>query len=270
MIPYIENITADIKKVRRKKPLIHNITNYVVMNFSANALLALGASPVMSHAVEEVEDMVSLSDALVINIGTLSDKWVEAMIKAGKQANKKQIPVILDPVGVGATPLRNEVTKELLREIDFSVIRGNLSEILAIGNKRSHTKGVDSVVEIENYIETAFEISNILKTTIAITGETDIVTNGKQLLQIENGHPLMQYVTGTGCVASAIIAACSAIDSNNLTAATAGLIAWNLAGEQASLKTTAPGSYKIALLDSLYNLKEEYITQNAKISKIDL
>ena len=232
MIPYIENITADIKKVRRKKPLIHNITNYVVMNFSANALLSFGASPVMSHAIEEVEDMVSLSDALEINIGTLSDKWVESMIKAGKQANKKHIPVILDPVGVGATPLRNEVAKELVREIDFTVIRGNLSEIMAIGKKKVHTKGVDSVIKVENYKETAFEISKTLKTTIAITGKIDIVTNGRQLLQIENGHYLMQYVTGTGCVASALIAACTAIDSNSLTAAAAGLIAWGLAGER--------------------------------------
>ena len=173
-----------LQKVRNTKPLIHNITNYVAMNFTANVLLALGASPVMAHSQEEVEDMVSITQTLVINIGTLSPSWVEAMELAGRKANKLKIPVILDPVGSGATKYRTETTKKLIQQIKFSVIRGNASEILSIQKEKIKTKGVDSIHSSTDALDYAICLANELKTVIAITGKVDIVTNGRDTYKI--------------------------------------------------------------------------------------
>jgi hydroxyethylthiazole kinase len=260
-----ENLT----RVREKKPLVHNITNYVVMNYTANALLACGASPVMAHAMEEVEEMVAMAGALVLNIGTLSLPWIEAMLKAGKKANALNVPVILDPVGSGATRLRTDTAKRILKEISIQVIRGNASEVLSLAEEGtgSTTKGVDSVHTVDQATETAMSLAGELKTTLAITGAVDLITDGRQVYHVENGHAMMGCVTGTGCTATAMIAAFRAVDPDSLKAAATGLSYFGLAGEKAAAQSSGPGTFQIALLDSLYLMKEEDLKAGARIRK---
>jgi hydroxyethylthiazole kinase len=257
----------NLRYVRERRPLVHNITNYVVMNYTANALLACGASPVMAHATEEVEEMVSLAGALVLNIGTLSPPWIEAMLKAGKRANALHIPVILDPVGAGATRLRTDSSRRLIEGISIQVIRGNASEILSLAGDRSgsRTKGVDSVHTVDQVTETAKSLAMELRTTLAITGMVDLITNGERICRVMNGHEKMSEVTGTGCTATVMIGAFLAVCPNPMEAATTGLSYFGLAGEKAAAKASGPGSFQIALLDALYAMKEEDLLTGAKI-----
>ena len=256
-----ENLSA----LRNKKPLIHNITNFVVMNYTANALLAMGASPVMAHAEGEVEEMVSFAGALVLNIGTLTDTWIDSMIKAGKKANAIDTPVVLDPVGSGATSLRTTSAKRIIEEINIRVIRGNASEILSLRHEESKTKGVDAMHSVEEAADTGRVLADELETTLAITGPIDLVTDGERVVHVSNGHPLMGYVTGTGCTASAAIGAFSAVDPDPLSAASSALAFFGLAGEVAAEKANAPGSFMIALIDALYTLTPEMLQGGCKI-----
>jgi hydroxyethylthiazole kinase len=260
-----ERAAKNLETLRGKKPLIHNITNFVVMNYTANALLACGASPVMAHAIEEVEEMVSLAGALVLNIGTLTPPWIDSMLKAGKRANDLKIPIVLDPVGSGATKLRTESSKKLIEELEISVIRGNASEVLSLARKGSATKGVDSIHSVDEAADAAIELSKELDTTIAITGEVDLVTYGGRICMVHNGHPLMGYVTGTGCTASAIIGAFLAVDREPVDAATTALAYFGLAGEKAAIPSEAPGSFQIAILDALYTIDGKQLRERAKI-----
>ncbi len=257
----------NLRLLRAKKPLVHNITNYVVMNYTANALLACGASPVMAHAAEEVEEMVSLAGALVLNIGTLSPPWVEAMRKAGKRANALHVPVILDPVGAGATRLRSETAERLARELGLQVIRGNASEVLSLAGEqsKSRTKGVDSVHTVDQATATAMALARELGTTLAITGPVDLITDGERTCRVMNGHEMMGRVTGTGCTATALIGAFLAVNPDPLEAATIGLSYFGLAGERAAEKASGAGSFQIALLDALYAMKEEELEAGARI-----
>ncbi len=258
---------VNLRLVRERKPLVHNITNYVVMNYTANALLACGAAPVMAHAAEEVEEMVSLAGALVLNIGTLSIPWIEAMIKAGKRANALHVPVILDPVGAGATALRTDSAKRLIEELSIQVIRGNASEILSLSRERpgSRTKGVDSVHTVDQVAQMAVGLAGDLKAVLAVTGVVDLITDGERVYRVMNGHEMMSHVTGTGCTATAIIGAFLAVDSDSLKAATTGLSYFGLAGEKAAAKASSPGTFQIALLDALYEMKEEELRAGARI-----
>jgi hydroxyethylthiazole kinase len=262
-----QKATENLRHVRERKPLVHNITNYVVMNYTANALLACGASPVMAHAAEEVEEMVSLAGALVLNIGTLSRTWIQAMLKAGKRANALHVPVILDPVGAGATRLRTDSAKRLSDRLSIHVIRGNASEILSLTGKKSdsQTKGVDSVHTVDQVTETSVVLAKELRTTLAITGAVDLITDGERICRVMNGHERMSYVTGAGCTATVIIGAFLAVDPNPLEAATTALSYFGLAGEKAAARALAPGSFQIALLDALYEMKEEELRAGAKI-----
>ncbi len=255
----------NLKRLRMKKPLIHNITNYVVMNYTANALLACGASPVMAHAQEEVEEMVSFAGALVLNIGTLTPYWIDAMLKAGKRANELNTPIILDPVGSGATRLRTASAKRLLDELSITVVRGNASEVLSLAREGSRTKGVDSIHSVDDAAEAALTLSRELNTTLAITGAVDLVTDGKDIHRVSNGHELMGYVTGTGCTATVVIGAFLAVDQNALTATTTGLAYFGLAGEKAASKVSTPGSFQVGLLDALYSIDEKQMQEGAKI-----
>lgn len=256
-----DNLTA----IRTRKPLIHNITNFVVMNFTANTLLAMGASPVMAHAENEVETMVSYAGALVLNIGTLTDTWVKAMIKAGKTAAKSGIPIILDPVGAGATPLRTESAKRIVGETGISIIRGNASEILSLRNANSLTKGVDSLHSVDEAEDTAKALAAELGTTLAITGPVDLVTDGKRTVKIKNGHAMMPYVTGTGCAATAAIGAFSAVDGDAVSAAATALAFFGLAGEAAGVKAQGPGTFMIGLQDALYTLSADDLKAGCRI-----
>jgi hydroxyethylthiazole kinase len=250
-----------------KKPLIHNITNYVVMNYTANALLAMGASPVMAHAQNEVEDMVSFAGALVLNIGTLTDDWVAAMIMAGTKASAQGTPIILDPVGSGATALRTNSAKKIIAATRVSVIRGNASEILSLRHEDTKTKGVDSVHGVDEAAATAKILAQELNTTLAITGPVDLVTDGRRVVRVSNGHPLMGFVTGTGGTATATIGAFLAVDDDPLSAAATALAYFGLAGEVAGQKASAPGSFMIQMLDALYTITPAMLKDGCKIEE---
>ncbi len=254
-----------VEAMRNERPLIHNITNYVVMNVTANALLAAGASPVMAHAAEEVEDMVSLAGALVLNLGTLSPPWIEAMLLAGRRANELDIPVILDPVGSGATSFRTETGRRLLMEIHVGVVRGNASEVLSLTNRASTTKGVDAVHGVDEAAGTAMQLAKDLSTTLVITGREDWVTDGEQIRRIENGHEFMGRITGSGCMATALIGACHAVNKDAVEASASALAYFGLAGERAAEKSPGPGTFQTALLDALYSLTPSEIRDGARI-----
>jgi hydroxyethylthiazole kinase len=260
-----EQAALNLTAVREQKPLIHNITNFVVMNYTANALLSMGASPVMAHAQNEVEDMVSFAGALVLNIGTLTDDWIAAMIKAGRKASEQQTPIILDPVGSGATALRTNSAKQIIDAAQMSVIRGNASEILSLRHEKSKTKGVDSIHSVEEAAEAATVLAQELDTTLAITGALDLVTDGSRIARVANGHPLMGYVTGTGCTATVVIGAFLAVDDDPLSATATALAYFGLAGEVAGRHTDAPGSYMIQLLDALYTITPQDLQNGCKI-----
>ena len=260
-----EQAAQNLAAVREKKPLIHNIGNYVVMNYISNTLLAMGASPVMAHALDEVEEMVSLAQALVLNLGTLTADWVGSIIKAGKKASKLGIPVVLDPVGSGATSLRTDTAQKILDEINISVIRGNPSEILSLRYKDSKTKGVDSIHSVEEAAQSAQVLAGNLNTIVAITGPSDFITDGEQVIRVSNGYPLMGRVAGTGCAASVTIGAFLAVDDNPISATATGLAYLGLAGEIAGKNTSAPGSFMIKMIDALYTITPETLKDGCKI-----
>ena len=260
-----QRASDNLQAVRAQKPLIHNITNYVVMNYTANALLACGASPVMAHAPEEVEEMVSFAGALVLNIGTLTLDWVESMTKAGREANRRAVPIVLDPVGSGATRLRTDSAKRLIDELRIQVIRGNASEVLSLARHGSRTKGVDSIHGVDEAADAARQLAGELGTTLAITGAVDLVTDGERVLRVYNGHELMGKVTGTGCTATVIIGAFLGVDRDSVEATATALAYFGLAGEVAASAAKAPGSFQIALLDALFTIDEAKLAAGAKI-----
>ncbi|HSM90166.1 MAG TPA: hydroxyethylthiazole kinase [Desulfobacterales bacterium] len=255
----------NLAAVREKKPLIHNITNFVVMNYTANALLAMGASPVMAHAPNEVEEMVALAGALVLNIGTLSEEWVDSMLKAGRKASALNTPVVLDPVGSGATPFRTQSARRIIAETGPRVIRGNASEILSLRNADSRTRGVDALHSVDQAADVAQALAGELQTVLAITGPVDLVTDGRRVARVLNGHPLMGRVTGTGCTATALIGAFLAVDPDPLRAAATALAYFGLAGENAAQKASAPGSFMIQILDALFTITPELLETGCRI-----
>jgi len=256
-----------LARIREQSPLIHSITNYVVMNFTANVVLAMGASPVMAHAGEEVEEMASLAGALVLNIGTLSQDWISSMHKAGKKATERKIPIVLDPVGSGATVYRTQTARALLEQNRITLVRGNASEILSLRRHDSQTKGVDTRHSVEAAAETAGLLAGELGAVLAMTGPADLVTDGRRRLRILNGHPLMGRLTGTGCAATVISAAFLALEADPVEAAASALAFFGLAGERAGEKASAPGSFQTALLDELYRITPEELTAGARIEE---
>jgi len=260
-----ETAARNLKAVRDRKPLVHNITNLVVMNYTANALLSMGASPVMAHAENEVEEMVSLAGALVLNIGTLTDEILHSMIKAGKKASIQKTPIILDPVGAGATSLRTVSAQKIIAETKISVLKGNASEILSLHHGNSRTGGVDSVHAVDDAAQTARILASELKTTIAITGPVDFITDGNRTYRVANGHPLMARVTGTGCTATAVIGSFLAVDPDPTSATVTALAYFGLAGEIAGKSAPAPGSFMIAMLDALYTISPDQLKEGCKI-----
>ncbi len=257
--------SAVLAAIRTRAPLVHNITNYVVMNNTANALLALGASPAMVHAVEEVEEFVGLAQALVINIGTLSTPWIAAMEMATATANLRHLPWVLDPVGAGATTLRTSTAANLARQRP-ACIRGNASEILVLaGATGEKTKGVDSTRDSADALAPARQLALATGAVVAVTGPIDYVTDGRQTVALANGHPLMARVTGLGCTATALVGAALAVEPDRLVAVAAGLSFLALAGEIAAERSPGPGSLQLQLLDALHQLDAETIAQRLKI-----
>ena len=252
----VKSIAADLAAVREQSPLIHNITNFVVMNNTANALLAIGASPVMAHAVEEVKDMVTIASALVVNMGTLNPQWVEGMLEAGNAATAKGIPVVFDPVGVGATPYRNKVAAEILDQCKPVIIRGNASEIRALANENITTRGVDSLASGSSAIEAAKRLAGQTAAVIVISGPEDFITDGQTVISTKNGSAMMTRLTGMGCTATALIGAFAAVNSNRLLAAAHAMAVMGMAGELAAAKSAGPGSLQLNFIDILFNLTE--------------
>lgn len=262
------NLANDLALIREKSPLVHNITNYVVMNNTANALLAIGASPVMAHAINEVADMVNIASSLVINMGTLSDPWVEAMVVAGQAAHQKSIPVIFDPVGVGATPYRTEVAMQIVEKCKPTIIRGNASEIMCLANENATTKGVDSTNTSASALEAAKKLAIATNSVVAISGDIDYITDGKTIYTVSNGSPLMPKVTGMGCTATAIVGAFAAVNSNALLAATNAMTIMGVVGEMAAIKSAGPASMQVAFIDGLYNIVGLVAEQRAKVEML--
>ncbi|RDV14564.1 hydroxyethylthiazole kinase [Pontibacter diazotrophicus] len=260
-----EQLWSILSAVRQNSPLVHNITNYVVMNNTANALLAAGASPVMAHAHSEVSDMVSIAGALVVNIGTLDEYWVESMKLAVKQANALQKAWVLDPVGAGATSYRNNVLEELL-SYRPTVIRGNASEIMALAKFSSNTKGVDSTSLSEEALEAAQQLSETTSAVVCVSGATDYIVNKSNYNALSNGHVLMSRITGMGCTASALVGACCAVSADNAFAATTAAMAlMGIAGDIAAEKAPGPGTMQVQFLDALYQLSEYDFRERLKL-----
>ncbi|MGF1923859.1 MAG: hydroxyethylthiazole kinase [Bacteroidia bacterium] len=255
-----------VLSVRQKSPLVHNITNYVVMNNTANALLAIGASPIMAHAKSEVEEMVAISHSLVVNIGTLDEYWAESMLLAAKRANLLNKPWVLDPVGAGATSYRDRVLSELLA-LNPTVIRGNASEIIALAKANmTATKGVDSTAKSDEAIEAAESLCRNHASSICISGEKDIIISGSEKIFLENGHPMMTKVTGLGCTASAIIGAFVGVVQNRAEAVAAAMSLLGISGELAAIQSSGAGSLQINILDKLYNITEEEFLNRIRLS----
>ena len=259
-----------LSALREKTPLVHQITNYVTANDCANVTLAIGASPVMADGVDEVEQMVSIASSLVLNTGTLNEFSVKASILAGKKANELGVPVILDPVGAGATKYRTDSIRKILSDVKLSVIRGNLSEIKTLYGIETNTKGVDSLEKLNEKedINIAKNFSKKTGATIAITGKRDIITNGEKTYLVENGHSIMSKVTGTGCMCTSVIGSFLGSSNNSLLASLSGVVSMGLAGEIAneSLKENeGTGTLRVKIIDNLYNLNSNIIEKRGKI-----
>jgi hydroxyethylthiazole kinase len=256
-----------LRALRERKPLVHQITNYVVMNETANATLALGALPVMAHARQEVEEMVSLAGALVLNIGTLSADWVDAMIAAGRAANAAGTPVVLDPVGAGATRYRTESAERLLDEVDVTVLRGNPGEVATLVGVAAEVRGVESIGAGDEAAELARRAARELDVVASVTGVVDHVSNGEQSLAVANGHELLASVTGTGCMSSAITGCfLAAKPAAPLEAAAEALAAFGVAAEDAARGAAGPGTFHVNLYDALAALDPETLDARARIS----
>lgn len=254
-------------KLRQARPLVHHITNFVVMNDTANVTLHIGALPVMAHAREEVAEMVASAGALILNLGTPTPERIESMLIAGRKAKELGVPIVLDPVGAGATALRTESAWRLLEELDIAMVRGNLGEMSALVGLGGQVKGVESISGGDP-VKVAHRMARRWRLTAAITGKRDIISDGGRTIGVDNGHEWLTAVTGSGCMATAVIAAFTAVEPDPLLAATAGLVCFGLAAELAAEKARGPASFKVALFDALYNLTPEQVRSGAKVQLV--
>jgi hydroxyethylthiazole kinase len=260
-----ELVWNDVTRIRADAPLVHNITNFVVMNTTANALLALGASPVMAHAAEEVEAMAAMAGALVVNIGTLSAEWVESMRRAMHSAAAHGRPIVFDPVGAGATRFRTEICLRLLQEVPPAIVRGNASEIRALAGAAAATKGVDSTDASEAALDAARTLAARYGSVVTVSGATDFIVAVDGVLSVANGHPMMPRVTGLGCAATALTGAFAAVNPSPWNAAAHAMAVMGIAGELAAMDSPGPGTFQVRFLDALYLLAESDIRSRLKL-----
>jgi hydroxyethylthiazole kinase len=260
---------ATLAELRRRKPLVHQITNYVVMNETANATLALGALPVMAHALEEVEEMVGLAGTLVLNIGTLSPQWVQAMLLAGRTANARGIPIVLDPVGSGATRYRTQTARRLLAELDIAVLRGNAGEVATLVGIEAEVRGVESIAAGGDAAQLARKAGRTLGLVASVTGPVDHVSDGERVLAVANGHELLAAVSGTGCMSTAVTGSFLAVKpEQRLEAAAEALVAFGVAGEDAAAEARGPGTFHAVLYDALAALDPATLDERARVSEL--
>ncbi len=258
------NLTRDIELVRSKSPIVHSITNYVAMNINANALLALGASPIMAHAKQEMESMVAIAGALVINIGTLDNEWVDGMLVAGGKMKELGRPIILDPVGSGATPYRTNTCHQIIKECQPTIIRGNGSEIMSLVDSSVLSKGVDSSVGSDMALEAAKLLARESGAIVVISGEVDYITDGERVETISNGSKMMTAVTAMGCTATAVVGAFAAINDDPFEAALHAMATMGVAGERAAARSAGSGSLAVNFIDELYMLTGEILAQEVR------
>ncbi|MDD3628850.1 MAG: hydroxyethylthiazole kinase [Actinomycetota bacterium] len=258
----------NLQKIIDGKPLIHHITNWVTIYDCANVVRATGGLPVMAHAPEEVEQMTSISGALVLNIGTLTVSLVKSMILAGKKANEKNIPVVLDVVGAGATDLRTDKANEILNKVSVSILKGNSSEIGTIAGVKAETRGVEAISVTGDPIEIAKKLALEKNLTVVITGKEDIISNGKDVYICKNGHPMMGCFVGSGCMASSVIGTFAAVEKDYAIASANALSLFGIAGELAAKTAKGPASYKTNLVDEIFNINESKIRKMTRLEKI--
>jgi len=258
-------IAEALARIRSERPLIHHITNLVVMNDTANVTLSVGALPVMAHAAEEAAEVAGRAAALVLNTGTPTPDRAKAMLIAGRAANHLGIPVILDPVGAGTTALRRQVHARLLDELHMAIIRGNAGEIGVLSGAGGELKGVESVGGPRDLAAVARRMAGERDTVVAISGPRDVVSDGERVLGVDNGHVWLTKVTGTGCMATSIIAAFAAVERDYLLATVGGLACFGLAAELAADRAGGPASFKVALLDQIYHLQPEQLAEGARL-----
>lgn len=251
--------------IRQKKPLIHHITNMVAANDNANVTLAVGASPVMALSKLEVKEMTAQADSLVLNLGTLNPDIVESCRLAGKVANQKGIPVVLDPVGAGATQYRTNSAKEILSEIKISIIRGNAGEISALMGDPRFIRGVDISSTVSSISNLARKASQRYRAVVAVTGKVDFISDGIRLISVHNGHPLLTVLTGTGCMASSLCATFAAVERNHLVSSAAALGFFGVCSEIAAKKVEGPGLFHQVLFDVIYNMDMETLASSLRV-----
>lgn len=249
-------VARHLATVREKAPLVHNITNFVVMNLTANALLALGASPIMAHAEEELEDLIGIASALVLNLGTLDAQWIRSMNQAAREALKRGIPTVLDPVGAGASKLRTDTALRLIETGRPKIIRGNPSEIMALVGVKSGTKGVDSTHGTDVAEGAARALAKSTDCVVVISGPMDFLTDGSSIVRLAGGSSLLPRITGMGCTATALVAAFAAV-APAFEAAIAGMGVMKIAAGLGASKASGPGTLQIHFLDALHNLSQE-------------
>jgi hydroxyethylthiazole kinase len=247
-----QHVNRLLKKIKQEKPILLNITNYVTMDFIANGLLSLGASPVMSMSTHEAEDLLQLAKVVVINLGTLNEKFLSLCEMICAKANTLKKPIILDPVGAGATLYRTQSAKRLADHYQLDIIRGNASEISALSTASATTKGVDSHLESRNIVEEAIQFSHANRVALAISGKTDVIIDGEKIYYFDGGSQLMPSITGTGCLLSAVVGAFHAVENDRFIAASTATTFYGQCGENASIGTIGPGSFKVKFLDALY------------------
>ena len=255
-----------LARLRAGSPLVHNVTNYVAMDITANALLAVGASPLMAHALEEIDEIVAISGAVAINIGTLEPKWVEAMHRAAERAATQTKPWVLDPVGAGATRYRTETSRDLARRHP-TAIRGNASEILALAGATVVTKGVDSVHGSGEARDVAARLARELRCVVVVTGAVDYVTDGTRTIAVTNGHPLMTRITALGCTATSLVAACLAVNGSPLVAAAHAMAIVGVCGELAAESAAGPATLRVQLIDALHTIDGATLDARARLSE---
>jgi hydroxyethylthiazole kinase len=259
------DVYATLKEVRTQKPLVYHLTNLVTIYDCANITRTVGALPVMAHAPEEAVQMAGIASALVLNIGTLTKEFVDAMIIAGKAANKKGIPIVLDAVGAGATDFRTEQTRRLLNDICITILKGNAGEIATILGVESEVRGVESVSVSGEPKDIASKLASNMGLVVVITGKEDVVSDGDKTYIINNGHEMMSAVVGTGCMASSVIASFAAVEKDYAKAAASALSCFGIAGELAARESKGPASFKSAFYDALFSLNQKEISRFSRI-----
>lgn len=264
---WAKKTNENLSNLRLKNPLVHNITNFVVMNSTANILLATGASPIMAHAKEELEDIVKISNVLVINMGTLDPYWVDSILTAGKYANQAGVPVVFDPVGTGASQYRTDTAKRIIDQIHCSIIRANAGEMMSLMGSTATVRGVDSTADSGKMKENLKSLAASLDTVLAMTGIVDHVSNGKSGAAIYGGHELFKKVTGTGCAISAICGAFAAVETDSFTAAVCAMNYYGIAGQLAASKSQGPASFSVNLVDQLFSMTPSSIDQLTHIEE---